>query len=56
MKERLYKFMDADPLILHKVGFALGAIIGAIAGLFISDRADQFEMVVEEVADESTES
>jgi len=54
IKEKLYKIMDRDELILHKVGLILGAAVGVFGGLLISDKAAQFQEVIEEVADVET--
>ena len=51
MKEKLYKTMDRDGLILQKGGLVLGALLGIVAGLFVSDRASQYQEIVEEVLD-----
>ena len=56
LKDKLYKIMDLDELILHKVGLVLGGLVGAFAGLLISDKAAQFQEVIEEVADVETGS
>lgn len=51
MKEKLLNLTDKDPLLLHKVGFIFGAIIGVVGGLILSERADYYEAVLEEVED-----
>jgi len=57
LKYKLYKIMDRDELILHKVGLILGAVVGVFGGLLISDKAAQFQEVIEEVVEDvATES
>ena len=56
LKQKLYSVMDRDELILHKAGLVFGAILGIVGGLFISDRATQYQEIVEEVLDGETGS
>jgi len=52
MKQKLYNLIDRDELALHKIGFVFGALLGITAGLLISDRADVFQVVLEEVVED----
>jgi len=52
LKERFYKIMDRDELILHKLGFVLGTILGAVTGLFVSDKASQYQEIIEEATED----
>ena len=51
LKDKLYNVMNRDELILHKAGLVLGTVLGIVAGLFISERAAQFQEVIEEDSD-----
>jgi len=44
-----------DPLFFHKIGLVLGGFAGLLGGLIISDRADKFELQLEETIDGETE-
>ena len=52
LKEKLYKIIDRDELILHKLGLVLGTILGAVIGLFISDKASQYQEIIEEATED----
>ena len=56
MKKKLYKIMNRDELILHKVGLVFGVVLGIVGGLFISERATMYQEIVEEVVDAETGS
>jgi hypothetical protein len=40
MKQRLFDLMKRDQLILHKIGLIVGAVLGFVGGLIISERAN----------------
>lgn len=42
---------EKDGLFFHKIGLILGTIGGLLIGLVVSDRADQYQVEVEEVPD-----
>lgn len=45
MYEKLTELINNDELLLHKIGLALGSIVGIFIGTVVSKRADDFEMV-----------
>ncbi len=47
MLEKVRERGIRDPLLFHKIGFVLGSLGGFLIGLFISDRANEFEMIEE---------
>ena len=55
LKEKLFSLTDRHPLIFQKVGLVAGAIAGLAVGLFITDRAEAFELMIEELAEEESE-
>jgi hypothetical protein len=52
IKNKVYGIMDRDELLLHKVGFLFGSILGILGGLLISDKATQYLEVIEEVIED----
>jgi hypothetical protein len=52
LKQKIYNIVARDELVLHKVGLIFGAVLGVVAGLFISDRALQFQEIIEEVSED----
>jgi len=52
LKQKIYNIMARDELILHKAGLIFGAVLGVVSGLFISDRALQFQEIIEEVSED----
>lgn len=42
--------LKQDELIFHKAGLIIGAVVGVLLGLVVSDRADRYEIPVEEEA------
>jgi len=52
LKQKIYNIMARDELILHKVGLIFGTVLGVVTGLFISDRALQFQEIIEEVSED----
>lgn len=46
MLEKIKDLGRKDPLIFHKIGIVGGGVIGVLLGMFISDRADQYEVEV----------
>lgn len=48
MKQKLYNLIDRDELILQKLGFLLGALLGVVGGMFVSERADSYIPIEEE--------
>lgn len=49
---RYLKSIENDELFFHKAGLILGTVFGLLVGFVISDRADQFEDLQEEVLDD----
>ncbi len=48
--EKLKELAEKDPLLFHKVGVALGGVVGLVLGLVVSDQADQYDVeIIEEV-------
>lgn len=56
MLEKVRERGIQDPLFFHKGGLFLGGLLGLLAGLVISDRADKFEIQLEEMTDGETRS
>lgn len=48
MLEKVRERGIKDPLLFHKIGFIVGGLGGFLVGLFISDRASEFEVQQEE--------
>lgn len=53
MLEKVRERGIQDPLMFHKIGLALGSLIGFAVGMFISDRAEEVE--IEEIIDDPKE-
>ena len=50
MLEKLTELAEKDPLLFHKLGIALGSVLGFLLGLVVSDQADQYDIkIIEEV-------
>lgn len=55
MLEKVRERGHKDPLLFHKIGFAVGSLSGLIIGLFISDSAEKFDLA-QEVQDGTEET
>lgn len=51
MLEKVRERGIQDPLFFHKIGLLVGGFAGLLTGLVISDRADKFELQLEEMTD-----
>ena len=59
MLEKVRERGIKDPLLFHKIGLAVGSLVGFMVGMVISDRAEEFDMSgaqPEEIANDSQES
>ena len=57
MKDKLFYLIWKNPTLLQKIGFVLGAAVGVISGLLISERADSYVVLdAEEEEDVDGES
>jgi hypothetical protein len=48
MKAKLLELAQKDGLLFQKLFLLVGTILGVLAGLIISERADRFEMEVDD--------
>ena len=55
MLKKIRDYVTNDELFIYQVGAVLGAIFGILIGLIVSDRADAYEILDEEVEDGSSE-
>ncbi len=49
MLEKVRERGVQDPLLFHKIGLLFGGLGGLLVGLFISDRANEFDMTEAEI-------
>lgn len=59
MLEKVRERGVQDPLLFHKIGLLAGSVAGLLVGLFISDRANEFDMTeiqIEETIDGQQET
>ena len=45
MIEKLTELVNNDELLLHKIGLAIGTVVGILIGAIVTKRADDFEIL-----------
>ena len=54
MLEKVRERGIKDPLLFHKIGLVAGGFAGFVVGMFISDRAEGTEEIVDDSQEESS--